>query len=113
MVDTTLENGTERRGEKSNSSALVMLQRIEDGRINFIRDTGKVPSKIHMTKEEMKELGNDLLGVTLYSRERDLKERLRPDLLPPMRETPEVTEGGMIYGTLIIETDSPGLHYAT
>ena len=90
-----------------------MLQRILEGRDEFIRYTGKEPTLIYMTKADMKELGNDLLGISLYERENDLKERLRPDLLPPMRETPEITEGGMIYGMTIIEADSTVLHYAT
>jgi len=90
-----------------------MLNKILSGKRDFIRDTNETPTKVHLTADEMKSLSDDLRGMVVFEREKDLKERLRPDLLPPMRETPEVTVGCMIYGLAIVETDIPGLHFET
>ena len=84
-----------------------MIKEIKQLREKLIKETRKIPSTLLLTKEHMRELENDLREAKLKDRERDSKERLCPELLPPMRETAEVTEGCIIYGMMIMESDGP------
>lgn len=59
---------------------------------------GKIPIAVHMTKQQLDELNYDMRMKAAKTRMKDMQERLRPDLLPPMPESPDMKEGDNIYG---------------
>ncbi len=90
--------------------AIVSLESIFEEICKFREETGMEPKTIHMTKGEMRQLQVGIRNLIVTDRVEDIKKRLRPDLLPPMRKTPEINEGDFIYGLLIMECETGGIH---
>jgi hypothetical protein len=87
-----------------------MLDKIRQARAEFIPAKGTFPTTIYMTESEMKQLRSEMKAHQICTRRRDLKQRMRPDLLPPLQRVPPIHAGCMILGMTIAETDTPGLH---
>ncbi len=87
---------------------LVSLDAIYQAICKFIAETGREPRKIHLTKHEIACLNRQVREHLIADRERDLKERLRPDLLPPMREHHDITYHDYVYGVQIVPSETGG-----
>lgn len=75
----------------------VTLQYISDQK-SITHRKGKIPTAVYMTAQQLEELNYDMRMKTSKAQMKDLQERLRPDLLPPMPAVPDIKEGDNIYG---------------
>jgi len=76
-----------------------MINPICDKRAGFLKSVGKMPTRIHMTRDEMKEL-------SVYMRDVAARERR---LCVEPKNPRDISSGDMVYGMLIAETETPGL----
>jgi hypothetical protein len=94
--------------ETNDVDALVSLDAVYQAICNFREETGQEPKKIHLTEPEISSLNREAREYLIADRERDLKERLRPDLLPPMREHQEIDYHDYLYGVQIVPSETGG-----
>lgn len=91
----------------------VSLNTIYEELCKFRKETGKEPKTIHLTKNKMNQLRKNTQDMVIAGRAKDMKERLRPDLLPVMRQTPKINEGDYVYGLCIIECETGGIRFSS
>jgi hypothetical protein len=85
---------------------LVSLKTVYQAICKFRADTCRNPRKIYLTEHEIACLNMEIRNRLIAEREHDLKERLRPDLLPPMRETRYIGYHDYVYGVQIVPRET-------
>jgi len=86
----------------SEREELVTLEDVYEVICKFRKETGREPMMIHLTHHEIDGLNLEAREYLIAERERDLAERLCPDLLPPMSVHRDVTYGDYIFGVRVV-----------